>query len=62
MPEIVADLSAPACYHLFPRPGIQESQRLDPDLFCVARAKVRWDRAGGRRAYRKANADVFAPA
>jgi hypothetical protein len=33
MPEIVADPPAPSCYHLFPEPGTQESQRLDPDLF-----------------------------
>jgi hypothetical protein len=33
MPEIVADSSSPSCCHLSPGPGMQESQRLDPDLF-----------------------------
>src|SRR5215470_9111150 len=32
MPEIVTDPSSSACYHLFPEDGIQESQRLDPDI------------------------------
>ncbi len=31
MPEIVADPLLPSCYHLFPRPQIQESQQLVPD-------------------------------
>jgi Family of unknown function (DUF5681) len=31
MPEIAADPPSPSCYHLFPTPGIQESQQLDPD-------------------------------
>src|SRR5260370_26181158 len=31
MPEIVADPLLPSCYHLFPRPGIQEFQQLGPD-------------------------------
>ena len=31
MPEIVADPPSPSCYHLFPGPGVQESQRLGPD-------------------------------
>ncbi len=33
MPEIVADPPSPSCYHLFPGPGIQESQQLSPDPF-----------------------------
>lgn len=33
MPEIIADPPSIACYHLFPGPQVQESQRLDPDLF-----------------------------
>ena len=33
MPEIVADPLLLSCYHLFPRPGIQEFQQLDPDPF-----------------------------
>ena len=32
MPEIIADPPSIACYHLFPGPQVQESQRLDPDL------------------------------
>ena len=31
--KFVADLPSPSCSHLFPRPGIQKSQVLDPDLF-----------------------------
>src|SRR5260370_16347062 len=31
LPEIVADPLLPSCYHLFPRPQIQESQQLVPD-------------------------------
>ena len=31
MPEIIADPPLPSCYHLFPRPEVQESQQLDPD-------------------------------
>jgi uncharacterized protein DUF5681 len=31
MPEIVADPPSPSCCHLFPMPGIQESQQLGPD-------------------------------
>jgi hypothetical protein len=33
MLEIVADPPSSACYDLFPGRGIQESQRLEPDLF-----------------------------
>jgi len=33
MPEIIADPPLPSCYHLFPRPEIQESQQLGPDPF-----------------------------
>jgi Family of unknown function (DUF5681) len=32
MPEIAVELSAPSCNHLFPGPGIQQCQKLDPDL------------------------------
>src|SRR5712675_2245228 len=32
MPEIVSDPPSPSCYHLFFTKGIQEYQRLDPDL------------------------------
>jgi len=31
VPEIAADPPMPACYHLFPAPGIQEYQPFDPD-------------------------------
>ena len=31
MPDLVADPLSPSCYHLFPRPGIRESQSLAPD-------------------------------
>ena len=44
MPEAAADPLSPSCYHLFPEPGIQESQELGPDLFLPrahARAVVR---------------------
>jgi hypothetical protein len=44
MPEIVADPFSPSCYHLFPGPRIQKSQRLGPDLFFLARET----RAGSR--------------
>jgi hypothetical protein len=33
MPEIVADPPSSACYDLYPGRGIQESQRVEPDLF-----------------------------
>jgi len=33
MPEIIAEPPLPSCYHLFPRPEIQESQQLGPDPF-----------------------------
>jgi hypothetical protein len=33
MPEIVADPLLPSCYHLFPRPGIEEFQQLGPDPY-----------------------------
>ncbi len=33
MPDIIADPADPPCYYLFSRPGIAESQLLDPDLF-----------------------------
>jgi hypothetical protein len=33
----------PSCYHLFSRPGIQDSQQLDPDLSSrSARARERF--------------------
>src|SRR5215472_8847587 len=32
MPEIVAEPPSSSCYHLFLGSGVQESQRLDPDL------------------------------
>jgi hypothetical protein len=31
----------PSCYHLFPRPGIQEFQLLSPDPYLAARATLR---------------------
>jgi hypothetical protein len=37
MPELVADPPSLSCCHLFSEPGIKTSQRLDPDLFCLAR-------------------------
>jgi len=40
MPEIVNDPFFSTCYHLFPIPGIQESQRLGPDPF-LPRARTR---------------------
>ena len=33
MPEVIPDPPSISCYHLFPEPGVQESQRLDPDFF-----------------------------
>jgi hypothetical protein len=33
MPEVIPDPPSISCYHLFPGPQVQESQRLDPDLF-----------------------------
>src|SRR5260370_37448368 len=33
MPEIVADPLLPSCYHVFPRPAIQQFQQLGPDPF-----------------------------
>jgi len=45
MPEIIVDPLSTSCYHLFPRPGIQESQRLGPDL-CLPHVRTR---ARGRR-------------
>ena len=41
MPEIVADWPSLTCYHLLPRPGIQESQWLGPDRFFVSRVGAR---------------------
>jgi hypothetical protein len=38
MPEIVAELPSPTCYHLFPGPRLEESQQLDPDPYSLARA------------------------
>jgi hypothetical protein len=32
LPEILADPPLPSCYQLFPGPGIEEYQPLDPDL------------------------------
>jgi hypothetical protein len=43
MPETVADPLLPSCYHLFPRPEIQESQQLGPDPF-FPRAHGRFSR------------------
>jgi hypothetical protein len=43
MPEIIADPPSFCCFRLFLAPGIDESQRLGPDLFCVTRG------AGARR-------------
>ena len=40
MPEIIADMPSRSCYRLFPRSGIEESQRLGPDLFSP-RARTR---------------------
>jgi hypothetical protein len=59
MPEKIADPSSPSCYHLFPGPGIQDSQRLSPDPFSPrardARGRfakeARAIRAGGRAAF-----------
>jgi Family of unknown function (DUF5681) len=31
MPEFAADPLSPSCFHLFPTPGIKESQQLGPD-------------------------------
>jgi hypothetical protein len=64
LPEIVADPPSPSCYHLFPGPRIQKSQRLGPDLFFSsgarrARAVVRSGAAGqmGRLHYLNLAAD-----
>ena len=46
MPEIVADQLLPSCYHLFPRPGILESQLLSPDLFLPRARHARAFRQG----------------
>jgi len=35
MPEIIVDMPSRSCYRLFPRPGIQEFQRLGPGLFSL---------------------------
>ena len=40
MPEIFAEPPPSSCYRLFPKPGIQESQGLDPDRF-LPLARVR---------------------
>jgi hypothetical protein len=37
MPEIIADPPDPSCYLLFSAPGIEESQSVDSDPFCLAR-------------------------
>src|SRR5271155_1085860 len=49
MSEIVADPPNPSCYLLFSRPGIEESQSVDPDPF-LPRARD----ARGRLASREA--------
>jgi hypothetical protein len=53
MPEIVADPSSPSCYCLLPDPGLQESQRLDPDPFlpraCDARGHFAKGSSGNPR-------------
>ena len=41
MSEIIADPPNPSCYRLFSGPGIEESQSVDPDPFCLARAMRR---------------------
>jgi hypothetical protein len=38
MPEIVADPPSLSCCHLFLTPGIEQSQQLGPDPFCLVRA------------------------
>src|SRR6266446_10305020 len=48
MPEIIADPPLPSCYHLFPRPGIQESQQLGPDPFLPRARDARGRFATGR--------------
>src|SRR6266446_9011352 len=48
MPEIVADPLSPSCYHLLPRPEIQESQQLGPDPFLPRGRDARGRFATGR--------------
>ncbi len=48
MPEIIADPPLPSCYHLFPRPEIQESQQLGPDPFLPHARDARGRFATGR--------------
>src|ERR1700736_5654633 len=48
MPEIIAEPPLPSCYHLFPRPEIQESQQLGPDPFLPHERDARGRFATGR--------------
>ena len=48
MPEIIDDPPLPSCYHLFPRPKIQESQQLGPDPFLPHERDARGRFATGR--------------
>jgi hypothetical protein len=50
MPQIAADPPSPpviACYRLFSKPGIQEFQRLGPDLLLLRTRDVRERFANG---------------
>src|SRR3984893_1916268 len=47
MPEMIAEPPLPSCYHLFPRPEIQESQQLGPDPFLPHERDARGRFAGG---------------
>ena len=48
MPEIIAEPPLPSCYHLFPRPEIQESQQLGPDPLLPRERDARGRFAAGR--------------
>ena len=48
MPEMIAEPPLPSCYHLFPRPEIQESQQLGPDPFLSHERDARGRFAAGR--------------
>jgi hypothetical protein len=53
MPELANDPFLSSCYHLFPKLGIRESQRLGPDPF-LPRARTRTSAPAGAPANRAA--------
>lgn len=58
MPQIVADPLSPSCYPLFPEPGIQESQELDPDPFLPRARRARAVCEGDLRQSARAVSDL----